>query len=166
MNLIAAVDENWGIGKGNDLLFHIPEDMKFFRNTTIGKNVICGKNTLLSFPDSKPLPGRKHYVLTHSKLPEDDNLKVVGSLEELFREIESLPDDEVFVIGGASVYHQLYQKCKRAYITKIFATDDEADVFFPNLDEDEKFTLVEKGERTISKNGFEFSFCVYENQNG
>ena len=82
MDLIVAVDENWAIGKGNELLFHISEDMKFFRNKTIGKNVICGKKTLLSFPDSKPLPDRHHFVLTRGEHPSYQNMTVVHSLDD------------------------------------------------------------------------------------
>lgn len=163
MNLIAAVDENWGIGKNNDLLFRIPEDMKFFRSKTIGKNVICGKNTLLSFPGGKPLPERKHFVLTHANFSEEENLFLVKSLEELFSAIQGIPEEELFVIGGASVYNQLLPYCKKAYITKIFASDPEAEQFLPNLDSHPDFSLVESGERLVSKNGLSYSFLVYEN---
>jgi dihydrofolate reductase len=162
MNLIVAVDENWGIGKGNDLLFHIPEDMKFFRSTTIGKNVVCGKNTLLSFPGGKPLPQRRHFVLTHGMLQKDENLVVIHSVDELMDRISHLPEDEVFVIGGGSVYRQFLHLCKKIYVTKIYASDPDADVFFPNLDEDPSFCLAESGERLISKNGLSYSFCIYE----
>ncbi len=164
MNLIVAVDENWGIGKGNDLLFRIPEDMKFFRSVTVGKNVVCGKNTLLSFPGGKPLPDRKHFVLTHSDLPYHENLEVVRSLEELEEKISSLPEDEVILIGGASVYRQLYKKCKKAFVTKILAKDKEADTFFPDLSADPDFFLEEEGKVMVSKNGLSYRFCVYSNQ--
>lgn len=162
MNLIVAVDENWGIGKGNDLLFRVPEDMKYFRSMTIGKNVVCGKNTLLSFPNSKPLPERRHFVLTHGILDEDENLVAIHSVDELMERVSRLPEDEVFVIGGASVYQQLLPQCKKIYVTKIYASDPEADTFFPNLDEDSSFSLSVPGERLTSKNGLEYSFCIYE----
>ncbi len=165
MNLIVAVDKNWGIGKGNDLLFRIPEDMKFFRSVTLGKNVVCGKNTLLSFPGGKPLPDRQHYVLTHSALPSHENLEVVGSLEELEERISSIPEDDVILIGGASVYRQLYKKCKKAFVTKILACDENADTFFPDLSQDPDFILEEEGEVQISKNGLSYRFCIYTNQN-
>ncbi|MBR5295001.1 MAG: dihydrofolate reductase [Clostridia bacterium] len=161
MEMIVAVDMNWAIGKNNDLLFHIPEDMKFFRQKTIGKNVVCGKKTLLSFPGSKPLPDRRHFVLTHSDLEESEDLVKVSSLEDLFEKTKDIPSEEVLVIGGESVYRQLLSKCEKVYVTKIFATDPEADVFFPNLDEDKAFYLAEEGDRTVSKNGLEFSFCCY-----
>ncbi len=165
MNLIVAVDLNWGIGKGNDLLYHIPEDMKFFRTMTIGKNVICGKNTLLSFPGSKPLPDRKHFVLTHGDLPQDENLVAVHSMEELQQTLATLPKEDVFVIGGASVYRQLLKQCKIAYVTKIFKDEKKADVFFPDLSSDPDWRLVDPGKRTVSKSGTEFAFQVYENSN-
>ena len=164
MNIIVAVDECWGIGKNNDLLFHIPEDMKFFRSMTVGKNVICGKNTLLSFPGGKPLPDRKHFVLTHGSLPESDQLVVAASLDDLLADIAELPEDDVIVIGGESVYRQLLPFCKKAYVTKIFKTDPEATVFFPNLDEHSDFELTDAGERLISKNGLEFAFLTYTNK--
>lgn len=163
MNVIVAVDEHWGIGKNNDLLFHIPEDMRFFRSMTIGKTVICGKNTLLSFPGGKPLPDRKHCVLTHSDFLETEQLVTFDSVEKLLSEIAELPADDVLVIGGESVYKQLLPHCRKAFVTKIFQTDPEAMVFFPNLDEHPDFDLTEVGEKQISKNGIEFSFLTYTN---
>lgn len=165
MNLIAAVDPSWGIGKDNDLLYHVPEDMKFFREKTVENFVICGRRTLESFPGSKPLPNRKHFVLTGSSLEENDFLVKVGDLEELYRLISDLPSERVFVIGGASVYRQLYKKCKKAYITKILCSDVKADVFFPDLDKDPDFRLVEESEVLTSKNGLKYSFLTYENIN-
>jgi dihydrofolate reductase len=165
MNLIVAVDENWGIGKNNDLLYHVPEDMKFFRSMTLGKNVVCGKKTLLSFPDGKPLPNRKHYVLTHGTLEENENLVAVSDSDHLEKLISDIPEDEVLLIGGGSVYRQLYKKCKLAYVTKIYASEKEADIFFPDLDEDPDFELISPVEIQESKNGIRFAFLVYQNKN-
>lgn len=164
MNLIVAVDENWGIGKNNDLLFHVPEDMKFFRSMTTGKFVICGKNTLMSFPGGNPLPNRKHFVLTHGSLSESENLVAVSDLDKLLSLVKDLPDDDVFVIGGESVYRQLLPYCKKAYVTKIFQSDPQATVFFPNLDEHPDFTLTDPGVKLTSKNGIEYAFLVYTNE--
>lgn len=163
MNLVVAVDTAWGIGKDNNLLYHIPEDMKFFRQLTIGNFVICGRKTLISFPDSKPLPNRIHYVLTSGDIEKTEEIIPVHNLEELKTKIASLDDERVFVIGGASVYRQLYKQCKKAYVTKIFCDEKEADVFFPNLDDDSDFRLVEAGEVQESKNGKRFAFFTYEN---
>lgn len=165
MNIIVAVDEKWGIGKNNDLLFRLPEDMKFFRMMTSAKTLICGKNTLLSFPGGKPLPNRKHFVLTHGTLEEHEHLVSVNSLEELFQLVADVPEDDLFVIGGESIYRQLLPYCKKAYVTKIFRVDPEATVFFPNLDEDPNFVLSESGEKLISQNGIEYAFQTYTNKN-
>ena len=164
MNLVVAVDASWGIGKDNDLLYHIPEDMKFFRQLTIGNYVICGRKTLISFPDSKPLPNRVHYVLTSKDLEESEELIAVHSLDDLEKAISNLDDERVYVIGGESVYRQLYKKCKKAYVTKIFSSDKEADVFFPDLDADPDFEIVEEGKVQESKNGKRFAFFTYENK--
>lgn len=164
MNLVVAVDASWGIGKDNDLLYHIPEDMKFFRQLTVGNYVICGRKTLISFPDSKPLPNRVHYVLTSKDLEAGEELVPVHSLEELEKAISELDDERVYVIGGESVYRQLYKKCKKAYVTKIFSSDKEADVFFPDLDDDPDFEIEEKGEVQESKNGKRFAFFTYKNK--
>lgn len=164
MDLIVAVDLKWGIGKKNDLLFHIPEDMRFFRSKTLEKTVILGKNTLLSFPESKPLPKRHHLLLTHSEDqfgPEVTNIKSLDELEEYIR---TIPSDDLVVIGGASVYAQLYKKCKYAFVTKVSAVDTACDTFFPNLDSDPDFRLVEQSDWMLSeKAGLKYSFCKYEN---
>ena len=165
MNLIVAVDENWGIGKGNDLLFSVPEDMKFFRSTTMGKYVVCGRKTLESFPGQKPLPNRFHFVLTRTPRASQEGLVFLTDGDSLRSAIASLPEDDVFLIGGAEIYRQFYSLCKRAYVTKIFAADPDADAHFPNLDEDPNFFLAEQGEVLESKNGLRYSFCVYENRN-
>ena len=160
MNIIAAVDKNWGIGKDNNLLDHIPEDMKFFRETTVGKAVIMGKNTLLSFPNQKPLSNRENIVLTHSDLDiEDieifDDLKAaIAFARELFE------DDEIFVIGGESVYRQALPLCKKAYITKIDKAYD-ADRFMPNLDEDKAWKITEEKAVETAK-GINITFTLYE----
>ena len=163
MDLIVAADARWGIGKNNELLYHIPEDMRFFRKMTVGKNVVCGRKTLLSFPGSKPLPGRRHFVLTRGDLPPKENLTVVHSLEELMKAIADLPEDEVFVIGGDSAYRQLYKFCKRAFVTKIFSDEKEADAFFPDLDQDPDFVLSDPGEIRTTDEGLRYAFTVYEN---
>lgn len=163
MNLIVAVDENWAIGKKNDLLFRIPEDMKFFRKMTLDRAVVCGKNTLFSFPDQKPLPRRHHFVLTHSDLADTEQMTVLHDLDALQEALSSYDPDDVFVIGGGSVYKQLYRKCRLLYVTKIFSTCCEADTFFPNLDQETGFRLLEEGPVQASENGLKYSFCIYQN---
>ena len=120
MNIIAAADINWGIGKDNRLLDNIPEDMKFFRETTSGKAVIMGKNTFLSFPNQKPLPKRLNIVLTHDKSFAPEGVTVCESLEEAVEAAKAqYSDEDIFFIGGESVYKAAEKLCDTAYITKI-----------------------------------------------
>ena len=134
MNIIVAVDKNWAIGKDNKLLVSIPADMKMFRQETTGKVVVMGRKTLESFPNGLPLKNRTNIVLTGNK---DYNVKdaiIVHTVEELLEEIKKYPSEEVYCIGGDSVYKQLLPYCDTAHVTKIdFAY--EADSYFPNLDE-------------------------------
>ena len=156
MDLIVAVTKDWGIGKDNDLLFHIPEDMKFFRKKTAGSTVVMGRRTLESFPNGEPLPNRTNVVLTRSRDYEKEGVIVVHNFEEL----EALNLEEpVFVIGGASVYRNLLSKCRRAYITKIDAVKP-ADTFFPDLDENPDWELESESE-TFTSEGVDFKFTTY-----
>ena len=134
MNLIVAVDKNWGIGKNNDLLVRIPADQKFFRETTIGKVVVMGRKTLESFPGQVPLKGRTNIVLTHDENYDGHGAIVVNSMDELKEELKKYDDEDIFVIGGEKIYKQMLDMCKIAHVTKIDYAYD-ADAYFPNLDE-------------------------------
>jgi dihydrofolate reductase len=149
MNLIVAVDNKWAIGNKGDLLISIPEDMKFFRNTTMGKVVVMGKNTLESFPNSKPLKNRVNIVIALEKDYEVDGAITVHSIEEALEEVKKYNTEDVFVIGGGSIYKQMLQYCDTAYITYIDFSY-EADTFIPNLDEmpDEWYVAEESNECT------------------
>ena len=157
MKLIAAVSENWGIGKNNRLLFNIPEDMKFFREMTTGKTVILGRKNLESFPGGKPLKNRTNVVLTHSRDFHCDGALVVTSIEELLS--LDCVGEESFVIGGESIYRQLLPYCDECYITKVFETSD-SDKFMVNLDENSEWYLASATEKKAD-NGHIISFCVY-----
>lgn len=159
MNLIVAVDKNWGIGKNNDLLFSIPKDMKFFRETTTGKTVIMGRNTLESFPNKKPLPKRRNIVITTNTSYTVEGAEIVNSVEDA---VKVAPDD-AFVIGGSSIYKQMLEYCDTAYITKVEA-DGNADCFFPNLDNNKDFKLVYQSE-PVEDNGYTLTFCTYKRCN-
>ena len=121
MKAIVAVDLKWGIGKNNDLLFAIPEDMKFFREKTSGKVVCMGYNTLLSFPNSKPLKNRTNIVLAPEGVERDD-CTIVHSLDELFATLKNYNDEEIFVIGGAMFYRTMVDYCSEVFVTKIANT--------------------------------------------
>lgn len=133
--------------------------MKFFRETTRGKTVVMGLNTLRSFPGGKPLRGRVNIVLS----PEEvDGAVTVRNLDELFEELKKYPPDDVFVIGGGSVYRALLPYCTEALVTKVDAVGG-ADVFAPDLDLDPSFELV-KESPPVADNGYTVTFCTYRNR--
>lgn len=158
MNCIASVDNNWGIGLNNQLLYHIPEDLHYFKERTIGKAVIMGKNTLLSLPNQKPLKDRTNIVLSKS-LSRDDCI-VCKDLEALFEVLKNYSDEDIFVIGGGQIYRLLLPYCNKAYITKV---NDEktADSFLENLDLNKEWELTSAKEKQVY-NGIEYYFCEYQ----
>lgn len=160
MNLIAAVDKNWGIGLKNQLLVRIPEDMKHFRNMTIGKIVVMGRKTLESFPGGQPLNDRTNIVLTKDNDYQVKNAVIVHDMEELFAELKKYKQEDIFVIGGESIYRQLLDQCETAYITKI-DYEYQADVWFPNLDELEQWELIEESEEQTYFD-LEYYFLKYQ----
>ena len=160
MNLIVAVDKNWGIGKDNDLLISIPEDMQHFKNKTMGKVVIMGKNTLESFPGAKPLKNRTNIVLALETDYLVDGATVVYTMDDFLKEASKYPSEDVFVIGGGSIYRQMLEHCDTCYITYIDHAFD-ADTFIPNLDEMDEWYIAEESEK-YNYNGMEYSFRTYK----
>ena len=161
MKLIVAVDERWGIGKDGDLLLSIPDDMRFFRETTRSAVLVMGYNTLISFPGSKPLPGRLNIVLNDAAGCRESGAVICRSLDQLFRFLNSFGTDEVYVIGGGSIYRQLLPYCDTAYITKM-RFDGGADTFIPDLDQADNWTVAEEGELKEYE-GIAYSFVTYRN---
>ena len=147
MTMIAAVGKNLELGKNNDLIWHLKEDMKFFREKTMGKPIIMGMKTLESLP--KLLPGRKHIVLTTKNPDLDPEIIIVHSIDELLEKVANYP--EVMVIGGASVYKQLIDYSDKLLLTEIDASAD-ADVYFPTFNKEEwdREVLGENEENNIS----------------
>lgn len=162
MKAIVAVDKKWGIGKNNDLLFSLKEDMKFFREKTSGKTVCMGYNTLLSFPGSKPLKNRTNIVLAPQGVERDDCI-IVYSLEELSKELAKYDADDVFVIGGAMFYKTMVDYCSEVFVTKVDA-DGEATVFYPNLDEKPNFEMVYSSDEIVDGD-YKIRFTTYKNNN-
>ena len=161
MKTIVAVDKKWGIGKANDLLFSIPEDMKHFREITSGKTVVMGLNTLRSFPGGKPLKNRINIVLSNEDIEPQESLVICRSMDELKEELKKYPPDDLYVIGGGMMYRQMCDFCSEAEITKVDA-DGEATVFFPDLDEKENWECVKISEPIVT-NGYTIRFCTYKN---
>ena len=130
---IVCTDRNWGIGKNNDLLFHLKKDMQFFRQTTADSIVVVGMNTLLSFPGSKPLKGRSTICLCPEEIDRDD-CYCIHDFDEMVRLIKELSKTtNVYVIGGALLYRSMLPYYDEVYVNKVDA-DGEAEVYFPNLD--------------------------------
>lgn len=154
--MILAADRNWAIGNKGGLLCHLPGDLKFFKDTTMGHTIIMGRLTLLSMPGKKGLPGRRNIVLTRNPDFTAEGVETVSSVEEAL----AVADDDAFVIGGGDIYKQFRQYCDTCYVTKIDAKFP-ADTWFENLDEDPGFLLAEQGE-TKEENGIKYRFCRYE----
>lgn len=160
MNCIVAVDQNWAIGKDNKLLVNIPADMKFFRETTAGGVVIFGRKTLETFPGGQPLKNRINIVITRNK---DYNIKgatVVHSIDEALKAAEAYNSEDVYVIGGDSIYKQMLPYCDVAIVTKIDYAY-EADTYFPNLDNDDAWVMTATSEEQTYFD-LEFAFTKYE----
>ena len=160
MNYIVAVDANWGIGKNNDLLISIPEDMKYFRKVTAGKTLIYGRKTLESFPGQKPLPKRRNIVITRNAAYGGNGAEVVNSVEEACLAVKDEDPDNVFVIGGGAIYRQMLPFCTRAYVTRIDKVFD-ADTFFPDLDSDPEW-MIESESETMNYKGISYRFVIYK----
>ena len=161
---ILNADKNFGIGKKNGLLFDLPLDMKFFRETTKGHTVCMGENTLLSFPGSKPLKNRLNIVLSKETNYEYDNVINVHDFDSFLRIIkEKSMDEDVYIIGGASIYRQTLPYVDKVLLTKVNA-DGGAEVFFPNLDEDPSFECIDEG-TPLMDGDIEIRFTTYINLN-
>ena len=156
---IVAVDEKWGIGKKNGLLFSLKEDMKFFKETTTAKTVCMGYNTLLSFPNGKPLKNRKNIVICPLGVTVD-GATTVYTMDEMLSEIKK-EEGEVFVIGGAMFYKTMLPYCEEVLVTKVSA-DGNAEVFYENLDENPNFELAYESER-IKDGVYTIKFTTYKN---
>ena len=146
MNLIAAIDLNWSIGNKCELLERIPEDMKHFKKITQGKVIVMGRTTLESLPNKKPLEQRINIVLTKNKNYNCEGVILCYSLNDLFKELKKYNDEDIFIIGGESIYSQLIMYCRKAYITKIYK-EYTYDKSLVNLDSQEQWQKVSTSEK-------------------
>lgn len=163
MKLIVAVAKNWAIGYNGDLLFSLPDDMAFFKNTTMNKVVVMGRNTLLSFPGGKPLKHRTNIVLTTNRDFNEEGCIIVHSFKELFEELRRYSDEDIFIVGGGKIYNDLYPYCSEAIITKVDAIVN-ADTFLHNFDEDQNWYMSYASE-IHENNDLKFIFTTYKNKN-
>ena len=164
MKAIAAADKNWAIGYKGGLLARIPEDMKMFRNETVRKVVIYGRKTLESLPEGKPLKDRKNIVLSRNDQLQAEGAIIAHSREEMLGylslpEFENYSSDDIYIIGGESIFRGMIDLCDTALITRI---EDvfQADVWFPDLDKDDQWEKVQEGEMREYE-GLHYHFDVY-----
>ena len=165
LSLIVAVAQNGAIGRNNELLWHISEDLKYFKSTTTGHPVIMGRKTYDSI--GRPLPGRRNIVLTRGdveippiKNPQTTSMEIVHSLEEVYEIAKG--NDEFFVMGGGMLYNAIFPKADMLYLTKIYAVAENADTFFPQVSEDE-WEIVKEGEMMHDEeNNINYQFLVYK----
>ncbi len=156
MNIWVTVDSNWAIGNGEQLLIRIPRDHKFLLEETAGKVVVMGRKALQIMPQGLPLQGRTNIVLSGNKGLQVKGANVVHSPEELRRELEHYSSEDIYVIGGESVYAQLLPYCDVAYVTKMDHAY-AANKYFPNLDKSSEWRLVEDSdEQTYFDIAYEF----------
>lgn len=160
MIIIAAVDRNWAIGNQGQLLAHISRDMKHFAATTTGHVIVMGRKTLESFPGGRPLPRRTNIVLTSQEDYDGKGAIVARGVDELNAILEGYDSEEIYIVGGESLYRMMLPRCSRAIITKI-DQEFEADTWMPDLDRHPDWILKEEGEPQEEK-GLTFCFCSYE----
>ena len=170
MNIVVAVNSDWGIGQDGKQTIVIPADRRRFREITDGGVVIAGRKTFEEV--SKPLPNRRNIVLTQDKDYKIEGVETANSVDEILTLIKDVPTHKVFIIGGGEIYKTFLPMCTRAYVTKIEATPS-SDTFFPNLDEMPEWTpgnrefgmwygKTDSGENT----GIRYTFNVYINEAG
>ena len=168
LSIIVAVAENGAIGRNNELLWHISEDLKYFKSTTTGHPVIMGRKTYESI--GRPLPGRRNIVLTRGdmeippiKNPQTTSMEIVHTLEDVFAIAQG--DEEFFIMGGGMLYNATFPKADMLYLTKIYEVAENADTFFPDVKGDE-WEMVKEGEMMHDEeNNIDYQFLVYKRKN-
>ena len=160
---ILNCDKEYGIGKKNGLLFSLKEDMAFFRRTTLNHVVAMGENTLLSFPNQKPLKNRTNIVLSADKDHNYEGVVNVHTFEEFLKIVaKHAQNEDVYIIGGASMYRQTLEYVDFVYLTKVDAIGG-AEVFFVNIDADSRFEIVSESE-PIQDGDYMIKFVTYRNK--
>jgi dihydrofolate reductase len=158
ISIIVAVSDDWGIGRDNDLLWHLPEDLKRFKKLTMGNTLIMGKKTWESLP-RRPLPGRKNIVLTDNPQEIIEGSVTAYSIEDALAKCEAT--EEIFIIGGGSIYRQFMPLADKLYITHVHRKTP-ADIYFPEIDM-KVWEVTEKEEFSSDESGaIPYSYVIYE----
>ena len=160
MNAIAAVSLDWGIGRGDRLLFHIREDMRRFRAMTSGGTVIMGRKTLDTMPGGKPLPNRRNIVLTRRPDFAREGVETARSVEEVLALVAGEDPETVWSIGGGEVYAALLPHCRRCCLTRVYQRVD-CDVYFPDLDRLPQWRLFRSGP-ILREGELDYQFVDYQ----
>lgn len=153
ISIIVAIAQNFAIGKNNDLLFHLPNDLKRFKQITTGHPVIMGRNTLLSLPKGA-LPNRRNIVITDNAAEKFDGCEMVFSIDEAIEAVKN--ETEAFVIGGGMIYRQFFPFAGKLYLTLVHQ-DFEADVYFPEVVYSE-WKELEREDLYDDRNAFNYSY--------
>lgn len=162
VSIIAIVAANDVIGRGNELPWHMPADLKRFKQLTMGHHLIMGRKTFQSV--GKPLPGRINVIVTRSVDFNPDGVAVARSVEEAISKAEAAGDDEIFIAGGAEIYGQTLHRADRMYITRLHG-EPQGDTFFPEFDDVNEWQLVDAEHfEADEKNEYPYSFLTYERQ--
>lgn len=163
MNSIVVVDKNWAIGKDGRLLVHLPGDLKYYKEKTIGNHIIVGRKTLESFPGGKPLPGRSNIVLTRDEKYRKEGCIICHSVQDVMDTVAGIDDKSIFVAGGAEIYREFFDLCDTFFVTKIY-DEFEADRYFLDLDNDKGFSIEWQSEIREEK-GVQYRFLKYVRNN-
>ena len=163
ISIIVAISKNNAIGKDNDLLWHLPKDMKFFKETTNGHCIITGRKNYFSIPEKfRPLPNRTNIVVTRDTSLSLDGAIIVHSIEEAIDKAKEEEKEEIFIIGGGEVYKQSLDFATKMYITEVDTVFEEADTFFPTIDTTVWKEVSREKHAKDEKNKFDFDFVVFE----
>lgn len=157
LSIIVAASKNNAIGKNNQLLWHMPADLKFFKSTTSGHSVIMGRKTFESV--GKALPKRRNIVVTKNESYSKDNIETAASIEDAIDKCKD--EDEVFIIGGAALYKEALKCADKIYLTRIHHHFNQADVFFPELDENEWLVDYVEHHESNASNPYDYTFYTY-----
>ncbi len=162
ISLVVAAAENDAIGKENQMLWHLPNDLKYFKNITWGLPVLMGRKTFDSFGGGKALPGRANIILTRKKNYHPDGTVVVNSLDDAFFFVKEADYKELMVIGGGEIYNLMMPKADKIYLTRVHHSFTDADAFFPSIDEAKWGRKSKQDFSTDEKHKFAYSFEVWE----
>ena len=161
ISIIAAIGKNGELGRKNNLLWNLPEDMRHFRDTTRGHTVIMGQKTFESI--GHPLPNRRNIVVTRNRAFKADGVDISNSLEDTLNSLKNA-DEEVFVIGGGEIYRQSIEKADKLYITHVNKSFPDADTFFPKIDDNIWQKIKNKKYLNDNLNEYDLEFTEYLNK--